>query len=312
MARTNALTGSHIAAFKGIEIHENLQVIVDSRGPRVVVHEFPFKDAAKIEAMGRKPHHTEWTITFTGDTWMSDFLQLSDSIDAAPAGLLVHPIWGQMQVVCQGFDRSTVNVVEATNTITLQLAFVEDVQDLGLDQQATVASVAQDTSASIASFQDTSSPYTSASATATALSYASMASNFTIASSSAAQNQTADPSLSAQLTLIGEQLGLVEAAMQADPLASQSVAGVYDVLAAAELVFSQCLVLSQQLQLQTVQYKRVTTGGRTTIVTVAQAEFGSDAINYIDQILQLNPQLTDPSNIPPNTTIVLPLSTGAP
>lgn len=307
MAAANALTGSHVAAFKGIELHKNLSVIVDSRGPRVVVHEFPYRDGAKIETLGRKPHRSDWTITFTGPDWKKDFLELAQSIDDAPGGLLVHPIYGQMTVVCQGFDRATVNVVEATDTIVVPLTFIEDQVDLGLDEGATTASVKQDTDSSIADFIAACAVYTAAATQAACATFSSMASAFTQAALESAQNQTADASLSGQLDAIVGQLGITQAALQADPVALGSVAQVYDALAASEIVVSQCQLLEDQIVLVTVSFVRDTVQARTSITILAQRRYGNDAINKIDQMLALNPQITDPTNIQAGTIMLFPV-----
>lgn len=304
----NALTGSHIAAFKGIELHKNLSVFVDSRGPRVVVHEFPFRDGAKVETLGRRPHRTDWTVTFTGPKWKDDFLELARSIDDAPGGLLVHPIYGQMQVVCQGFDRATVNVVEATNTIVVPLTFIEDQLDVGLDEQATTASVKQDTDVAIEEFNTAAEPYTSTTAVAAVASFSSLATTFAAAALASAQNQTADASLFAQIEGLSAQLGATQAALQADPVAAQSVAQVYDVLAASEVVLSQCMALSDQISLETVSFERYVVQGRTSITIVAQRLYGNAAINYIDQLLALNPHVVDPTNIPAGTILLVPVA----
>jgi prophage DNA circulation protein len=97
----NLLTGSSIASFKGIELHRYLVSFTDSRGPRTVVHEFPKRDGARIEVMGRRPHRTEFQLVFTGPNWIATLKQLVAAIDADASGLLVHPIYGQMQVVCR-------------------------------------------------------------------------------------------------------------------------------------------------------------------------------------------------------------------
>lgn len=307
MAQTNALTGSHIAAFKGIELHKNLSIIVDSRGPRVVTHEFPLRDGARIETLGRRPHQTDWTITFVGPTWKDDFLRLAASIDDSPSGLLVHPIYGQMQVVCRGFDRATINLVDATDTITVPLSFIEDQVDLGLDQQQTVASVKQNTDASIASFLAAAAPYAALATTAATSAFSASASTFSAAALSSVSDLTADASLPAQLDALSSQLSTVELALQADPLALESVAQVSDALDAAELVVSNCLQLAEQISLVTVSYVREVVQGRTSIAVLAQRRYGNDAINKIDLILTLNPKITDPTNIPAGSIVFMPV-----
>lgn len=301
----NALTGSHIASFKGVKLHKYLSVIVDTRGPRVVVHEFPFRDGAAIETLGRRPHRTEWTVTFTGPDWLDQFMELAQAIDADPSGLLVHPIYGQMQVVCEGFNRATVNVVEATDTIVVPLTFIEDALDKNLDTETTVASATQDLYTYVDDFNSSTSSY-DASTQQTCATFSGGASAFATAALASVQTQVADPSLAVQLDAIAQNLGLVQAALLASPLAAQSVAQVYDALAAAELVAAQCYVISDQIALETTSYIRLVVQGRTSITVLAQRIFGANAISYIDLMLQLNPQITDPTNIPAGAVMIIP------
>ena len=62
---------------------------------RVVVHEFPYRDGAKIETLGRAPHETEWQLTYTGPNWRDDFLKLARSPVMKPVD--AQPVWS---IVC--------------------------------------------------------------------------------------------------------------------------------------------------------------------------------------------------------------------
>jgi prophage DNA circulation protein len=301
----NVLTGSSIASFKGIELHRYLVSFTDSRGPRVVEHSFPKRDGGKQEVMGRRPHRTEWQLTFTGPNWITTLKQLVASIDADPSGLLVHPIYGQMQVVCQGFDRAVVNLPEATDTISVPLAFVED--DQALDDASVsqgVAAQQQNVTSSVADFQTAAAPYSApATVTATAA-LASAANAYATAAAAAALSNTIDPSLDSKLATVALSTEAAIAAISIDPL-GVGTAATYDALAAAEVVYSACQDLADAALADGPAVVEYVVAGTTSIAVLAAALYGKDALVYIDQLLSLNP-IPDPTAIPSGTVLLVP------
>ena len=131
---TSVLNGGSIAKFKTIELHKYLKSWKDHRRPRAAEHVFLKRDGALQEPMGREAFRTDWLLTFTGDTWITDFLELAASIDREPIGPLVHPVFGQIQrVLCQGFDAASVDLTQALNTIDVPISFVEATLDARID-----------------------------------------------------------------------------------------------------------------------------------------------------------------------------------
>lgn len=308
MAQTNQLTGSQIAKFSNVEVHRYLKKITDTRGPRRVEHNFPYRDGAKQETLGRKPHRTEWLLTYTGPTWIADFLQLADAIDSSPSGILVHPIYGQMNVVCDGFDRATVDVVEALDTIDVPLVFLEDQLDLGLTQQATVASAQQQVVSDGQNLQAQAAAYTSAILAAQTM--VDLATGYAAAAFAAVTSAIADPTLPQQLDSVGSSCVALEAAILADP-AAQGSALSYDALAAAEVLYTDCLLMADIVAQQTIGFVQYVVPGDSSLAVILQAQFGAQAINYYDQTLRLNPTLLDPTSVPAGFQLVLPVQQGA-
>jgi prophage DNA circulation protein len=304
MAKTNVLTGSRIAAFKGIELHTYLQVITDSRGPRVVVHEFPNRDGAKTETLGRKPHRTSWQLTFTGTGWIDTLLELVRSIDDDPNGLLVHPIYGQMQVTCGGFDRSVVNIPDATDTVTIEVSFTEDQTDLGLVEQQGLAAKQQGVSSAVADFQDAASQWSDTGTVSAVESLASAATTYADVAFTAATTLVVDPSLGPRLDAVGAALATAEQALLGDSHGLGSMQ-TYDALAMAEVVYAACLDLADEVALETTGFQQFTVQGPTSIAVLAAQVYGQGALSKIDQILTLN-DLPDPTNIPAGTVLTLP------
>jgi hypothetical protein len=313
VGKTNVLTGSSIASFTPdnvdkIELHTNLQRITDARGPRVVVHEFPNKDGAVVETLGRKPHRTTWTLTFTGPDWIATLKKLTNGFDTSPSGLLVHPIYGQMRVVCHGFEQSVVDIVNAADTITLDLVFTEDTSLLTVEQeQQGIAAKQQAVTSAVSDFQTVLDPYTDQNTTTAGAALSSNASNYSSSSFTAASTNTVDPSLGAQLDSVGAALAVFSAAISVDSLALSSVAQSYDVLAAAEVVYAACLDMADEVALETSGLTEYTVPGTTSIAVLAAARYGNRAISVIDQILTLNADvIADATAIRAGTVLLLP------
>jgi prophage DNA circulation protein len=300
----NVLTGASIASFKGIELHRYLVSFTDSRGPRVVTHEFPKLDGARLEVMGRRPHRTEWQITFTGPNWIKTLKQLVSAIDADPSGLLVHPIYGQMQVVCQGFDRASVNIPEATDTISIPLVFVEDTPALDSTAAAQgVGALQQNVTSAVADFQTAAAPYNAPSTAAAVQAVATGAISYAATAASSAQGPI-DASLDSQLGAVALTTQAVIVAISIDP-AGAGTAAIYDALAAAEVVYAACLDLADAVMAARPPIIEFVLPGPTSIAVLAAQRYGSDAISRIDEILSLN-VIPTPTAIPAGTKLILP------
>lgn len=311
MAKENQLTGSAISTFTPdgsdkIELHTYLQRITDSRGPRVVVHEFPNRDGAKIETLGRKPHKTTWQITYTGADWRTWIVALVQALDANPAGMLVHPIYGQMRVVCHGFDQSILDIANATNTLQFDLTFTEDATDTTISTQG-LAAQQQAANTAIANFQDAAAPYNAAATVSSVDNIVASAQSYVTAAFLAASTNTVDPSLQSLLDSVGSSLALAQQALEADPVAQESVAQTYDVLASAEVVYASCLDLADEVALETSGNRIYVVPGDTSIAVLAQTLYQARAISVLDQILTMNADvITDATNIASGTELVLP------
>lgn len=304
MAQTNQLTGSQIAKFKTIELHKVLKQITDSRGPRKVTHMFPYRDGAKQEVLGRRPHRTEWLVTFTGPNWLVDFLELANSIDDNPGGILIHPIYGQMQVVCEGFDRASVSIPDALDTIDVPLAFVEDQVDLGIQQQATTATLQQNVNNFGTALLGELASYLTALPSGQDM--VDQSNTYAAAAFESASSGIVDSSLQAQLDAVGAQCALVEEAILADPAGAGS-ALIYDALAAAEVLYVSCLLLADEVALETLGFQLHVVQGEASLAIILANIFGSIAITKYDQALRLNSTLLDPTRVPIGFNLILPL-----
>lgn len=324
MAKTNLLTGSEIASFtpdsgelgsafgvstgSKIELHQYLQRITDSRGPRVVVHEFPNRDGARVETLGRKPHRTQWDLTFVGPDWRKTLLSLVRAIDASPSGLLVHPVYGQMRVVCHGFDQSVLELAQLTDTVTVALVFTEDAVDSSLqtEQQQGVAAKQQAVSSASTDFATAAAPYLSAASQISSLISAST--SYATAAFTADTTATPDPSLGSLLNAVGSAVAIVQAAIAADPVALASSAQSYDAFAASEVLYAACIDMDDEVRLESVGFFTYIVPGDTSIAVLLQQLYRDRALGVLDQVLQINAdKVRDPTNIPASTELTLPL-----
>jgi hypothetical protein len=122
---TPVITDFQGCSFKGFDLSRNLVEWKDTRQPSLAVHRFIKRDGGEIEVLGRKPHEAKVTVAYAGRTWRSDWLPLAAALDQDPTGLLVHPVYGQMPAVCEGFADATMNVEVAPNLYIVPLSFIE-------------------------------------------------------------------------------------------------------------------------------------------------------------------------------------------
>ena len=131
-------------SFKGTDLSRFVTDWKDTRQFALAPHRYWMRDGADVEVLGRKPHEAKVTLAYAGPTWRKDWLPLAASLDEDPSGPLVHPVYGQMPAVCQGFAEATMNVELAANLYIVPLVFVEDQIDASLQAQANDPSVAAD------------------------------------------------------------------------------------------------------------------------------------------------------------------------
>jgi len=109
------------ASYKGIPF-----IIIGDEatfGRRTAIHEFPGRDKPKVEDLGRKAHLK----TIEGRVLGGDYLEQRDSLVAAceseGAGTLIHPYYGNLDVICETITPR--NSSRETRTAVFQLSFVE-------------------------------------------------------------------------------------------------------------------------------------------------------------------------------------------
>ena len=69
-----------------------------------VRHEYPYRDGAEIEDMGRRPRRVELRAVCWGDDYEDDLADLIDALDTSGPGELIHPVFGSVTVAVETYD----------------------------------------------------------------------------------------------------------------------------------------------------------------------------------------------------------------
>lgn len=83
----------HPASFRGISFLVDADDI--QAGRRLQIHEFPKRDKAFAEDMGRSTREINLTAWVAGDDFMASRTQLLEALEKARPGTLVHPWYGR-------------------------------------------------------------------------------------------------------------------------------------------------------------------------------------------------------------------------
>ena len=94
------------ASFRGVEF--DTERVEDSEGRAVARHEYPYRDGADLEDLGRTPQAWKFSAVFWSQGEGDDYLQRLEALLAAlrlaDHGPLVHPVFGSVErAVCMGW-----------------------------------------------------------------------------------------------------------------------------------------------------------------------------------------------------------------
>lgn len=166
-------SGTQAFEFGGMALHGRLRSWQDTRKQRIAVHEFDRRDGGQTEPMGRAPAVLRTDLLFVDAEGIDAARKFVVLVEANPTRLLVHPIYGKIQMTAMGLEGASFNVDQAINQYVMPVEFVES----NLDGRivATVApgvgtQSAQVRSASSASMIITASLNASAAAVTSAMS----------------------------------------------------------------------------------------------------------------------------------------------
>lgn len=313
----NRLTGSKVAEFRPddggapIELHRWMQTVQDRIVPRLAVHEFLKVDGAEIEYMGRSPNVYRFALTFvdtdavetTAGEWRALYNNLVARLDRQTKGILIHPVFGQIRVACQGIDGSAIDIAQSVNSIQVPIAFIDDNIDTKRDPAGlpSVSLRVSDVTDAIEAFETNAAPFLSAATLVTAL--ATSAAAYATAAQAASDDNAEDVALATQLGTVADDTTAAIEAIETDP-ANEAAADAYAAVAAAEWVHAACIEVDEALRDARPPLIEYVVGADTNILALASILYGPDAQNRIDEILLLNPGL-NPYQIPSGTALSL-------
>lgn len=287
-------------SFKGIDLSRFVTDWKDTRQFALAPHRYWKRDGAEIEVLGRKPHQAKVTLAFAGTSWRKDWLPVAASLDDDPSGPLVHPVYGQMPAVCEGFAEATMNVEAAANLYVVPLTFIEDQIDANLDAQRNNAKVAAERARKHGAALLQRAPQQGPVATSV-LRYVTTALDY-----AAAVVAAVEEGLSYGRMLEAQLASVESTAVDArGAIASGNDPMSYDLLSLVEQLYDDCATLSVATA-GTIGSALITYPVPSTvhIAVLATRLYGADGLSRIDEILANNPGvIPNPASIEAGTLL---------
>lgn len=300
---TNVIPNGEAFSFGSLKLHGNLQQISDSDDQDVAVHRPLKRDGAYVEGMGWNARRFEAAVTFVGDNFRAEIVDLRDAIRKKSLDILIHPLYGRVTARCVKIA-GTLNIPSEANSQTVTLSFIESgidpAQDLVYSQLATAK--AQTVTAAVDEFQTLAALYTSAAGAA--LDLATVATSYAEGAIAALEQNSPDPSLSLQLGQIETAALAAIVAITADPAATEDV-DRFDALSAADLVYAAALELAASIDSGKVPPLTYTVPATTSYLAIACTLYGADGLGRADELLSLNPWIIAPHLIPAGSVLTV-------
>lgn len=315
MAKKNLLTDTKEFRFKSIALAGFLVSWNDALAERVAEHNYLKRDGAEQELMGSAAARFTMRLCFLGEKWADEYRKLVAEVRKDPRGLLVHPVLGEIQVVCLGIT-GDVNPSQALDTIEITISFAEDALDknFSTDAQqtpATKASEADDSATAVtaavgalAAVSTIAGPPVNASVSlaieAKAAALTSAVTTYTAAALQASLAAAPDLTLDQRLADVATATdALLETLLDDD---TRHDCNKYEALATAELVYSDCLELHDSIAALRPFIISYTVPSKTTLATVISTLYTSDAEQHAAEIGLLN-RIPNPAAIPGGTVL---------
>jgi prophage DNA circulation protein len=298
---TPTLTDVSAFRFKDMDLSGALVSWNDRFGMRLAGHQYLKRDGAEQEPMGAEPGRFTVRLCFLGASWAKQYRALVASIRKDPRGQMVHPIFGTLQVACEGIQDAAVVPAAELDAINISASFVEDAIDATIVADAFVGPAAHQGRVSnlAASLITAISGYAALVAQAAALTAAAV--SFAVDAVAASSNDQPDPSLDGQLAALGTSTQGLISAVLASPQ-STSDATAYPVLDAIEQLYAECLALADAVAASKPTIVTYVVTGDTTLPTLAATLYGKDGRSRMDEIATLN-RIPDPFRIRAGTTL---------
>jgi prophage DNA circulation protein len=89
------------ASFRGVPF--DVVAARDDVERAIVQHEYPYRDGAEIEDMGRRPRKVTVRAVFWGEDYEDAVTDLIKALDTPGKGELIHPVFGSLTVACPSY-----------------------------------------------------------------------------------------------------------------------------------------------------------------------------------------------------------------
>lgn len=143
------------ASFRGVSFWVESSDL--SVGRRTVTHQYPQRDEPFTEDLGRAAREYRFSAFVLGDDYIEQAKKLREALEKPGAATLVHPEFGEIQVVAQ--PGASMSFSQSMRRVNFSLAFVEAGLNAfptpeGASQQASRAAADQVSEAAAESFED--------------------------------------------------------------------------------------------------------------------------------------------------------------
>lgn len=143
------------ASFRGVSFWVETSDL--SVGRRTVTHQYPQRDEPFTEDLGRAAREYRFSAFVLGDDYIEQAKKLREALEKPGAATLVHPEFGEIQVVAQ--PGASMSFSQSMRRVNFSLAFVEAGLNAfptpeGASQQASRAAADQVSEAASESFED--------------------------------------------------------------------------------------------------------------------------------------------------------------
>jgi prophage DNA circulation protein len=89
------------ASFRGVAF--DVIAVRDDVERALVQHEYPYRNGAEIEDMGRRPRKVTFRAVFWGDDYEDAVTKLIEKLDEPGKGELIHPVFGSLTMACPSY-----------------------------------------------------------------------------------------------------------------------------------------------------------------------------------------------------------------
>lgn len=288
--------------FKDIDLSGSLLSWNDAIGIRIASHLYAKRDGAEQEMMGADPGRFTMRIVLMGPQWAANYRALVASIRQEPRGIMVHPIFGTMRVACKGIPDAAIDQGRERKTVNLTLVFDEDALDQSLDVETFVSPTTAAANVSVASTALTTGTASYPAAVQTSVAgIVALGATYAAAAVTSASSNIATLGLTTQLNAIGKG---TDAAMTLILAAQSTQLYAFPALSLAAQFYASIILLDSATAKQRPVQAEFIVQSPLPLTVLAGQLYPGEGRARLDELIALNPALTNPAFVPAGTKLV--------